>query len=82
MDTRRISEPTQEAAASIAPDGASDVEIVELTADRRQARRYLPRLVFVVGVAVLAGLIAIAGFPARPSFALDQPLPNIFATTP
>jgi hypothetical protein len=81
MDTRRLSESIAEAPDPHAPGTTPEVEIVELHAVRAPARRHLGRVAFVVGVAVLAGLIAIAGFPPRPSFALDRPLPNIFAGT-
>jgi hypothetical protein len=79
MDTRRLSEPIEAAARPIAADAAPVVEIVELTALAKPRRATVPRVIFVVGVAILAGLIAIAGAPTRTSFALDQPLPNLFA---
>jgi hypothetical protein len=82
MDTRRSSEliDAPDGRANTAP--VAEVEIVELTAIARPKRGYLPHLAFVVGVAVLAGLIAIAGFPTRTSLAFDEPLPNFFAATP
>jgi hypothetical protein len=79
MDTRRLSEPIEADPRPSAADGSFDAEIVELTAVANPRRAVVPGLVFVVAVAVLAGLIAIAGAPPRSSFALDQPLPNIFA---
>jgi hypothetical protein len=85
MDTRRLSEPNDVAVDGQAleqPTGPAplpDAEIVELPAVRRPAHAYLVRLAFVVSVVILAGLIAIVGFPTRSSFAFDEPLPNIFA---
>jgi hypothetical protein len=52
---------------------------VELSTISKARRASGPRVLFVVAVAVLAGLIAIAGAPTRSSFALDRPLPNPFA---
>ena len=82
MDTRRSSEsidaPEDRATTARVPE----VEIVELTAVARPKRGYLPHVAFVIGVAILAGLVAIAGFPTRTSLAFDEPLPNIFAATP
>jgi len=56
---------------------ASEVEIIELSAVGRRRRGLLGRVLFVVAVAVLAGLIAIAGVPSRTSFSLNNPLPNL-----
>jgi hypothetical protein len=82
MDTRRLSESTFAAQQPFAGAPDADLEIVELTAVERPTRGYLPRLAFVIGVAVLAGLIAIAGFPKGSSFGFGEPLPNIFAAQP
>jgi len=56
---------------------ASEVEIIELSAVGRRRRGLLGRVLFVVAVAGLAGLIAIAGVPSRTSFNLNNPLPNL-----
>ena len=82
MDTRRLSESTLAAQQAFAAAPDADLEIIELTAVARPTRGYLPRLAFVIGVAVLAALIAIAGFPTGSSFGFDEPLPNIFAAPP
>ena len=84
MDTRRLSESIEEPPRTPVTVERPDVEIVELTAVVRptRARRFLPRVLFVVGVAILASLIAWAGFPSRTSFAFDKPLPNVFTSTP
>lgn len=79
MDTRRISGAYATMPLRIDDDFATAVEIVDLTepAVRGRGRGVLGRLVFVAGVALLAGLIAIAGVPSRSTFALDTPLPNL-----
>jgi hypothetical protein len=79
MDTRRISGSNE---AGEWPSGdayAAEVEVVELRHVERPIRGLLARLVFVAGIAVLAGTIAIAGLPGRSSFSLNQPLPNLLA---
>ena len=82
MDTRRLSESIVAAplAAAHVPDVA--VEVVELSAVDRPKLGLLPRVVFIVGIAVMAGLVAMAGLPSRTSFAFDTPLPNVFQATP
>ena len=90
MDTRRLSEsivtaqpapaPAQPASAAVQSDGA--VEVVELSAVERPRLGILPRVAFVVAIAIMAGVIAWAGLPARSSFAFDTPLPNILQATP
>jgi hypothetical protein len=83
MDTRRLSEPRQAGSRERGdPAPPPDVEIVELTAAVRPSRGLLPRVLFAIAVAVLAGLIAWVGLPSRTSFAFDTPLPNILTTTP
>jgi hypothetical protein len=83
MDTRRLSEPLQAAPRELA-DAAPrpEVEIVELTAVAPRRRALVPRVVFAIGIALLAGLIAWVGLPSRTSFAFDTPLPNILTATP
>ena len=82
MDTRRLSESI--VAAPVAPPREPDaaVEVVELSAVERSKLGILPRLVFIVAIALMAGLIALAGLPSRSSFAFDTPLPNVFQATP
>lgn len=59
---------------------ATEVEIVELSSVEKGRRGLLGRLLFVATVALLAGLIVIAGVPSRTTFALDTPLPNFLST--
>ena len=82
MDTRRLSESNDARPLAPVPIAAADVEIVELTAVEPSRHGFLRRMLFVVAVAVLAGLIAQAGLPSRTSFAFDTPLPNVFTATP
>ena len=77
MDTRRMSRSIETTQVPVADAIASDVEIIELSAVGRRRRGLLGRVLFVVAVAVLAGLIAIAGVPSRTSFSLNNPLPNL-----
>ena len=81
MDTRRISGSFAPAPQPVDDDFATEVEIIELHHVERRGRGLLARLAFVVAIAVLAGLVAIAGIPSRTTFAFDTPLPNIFAPT-
>ena len=57
-----------------------EVEILELSAIDRPRRVSAGRVAFAFLIAVLAGLVAMAGMPSRSSFAFDQPLPNFFST--
>jgi hypothetical protein len=81
MDTRRM--PERSATAGW-PDGDAlvpEVEIVELGPVKRDGRGLRARLAFVVGIALLAGLVAMGGLPSRSTFALDQPLGNFLTPT-
>jgi hypothetical protein len=81
MDTRRIAGSYGPAPQPIDHAIVMDVEIVELTAVATRRRGFLGRALFVASVALLAGLIAIAGVPSRSTFALDAPLPNLLSPT-
>ena len=81
MDTRRISKPYATTPNAIDDVSSNEPEIIELSAVAANRRGLLARFLFVASVALLAGLIAIAGVPSRSTFALDTSLPNIFSPT-
>jgi hypothetical protein len=81
MDTRRLPGPRDSTADAMAMAVEHEVEILELSAVDRPRRVSVARVAFVFLVALLAGLVAMAGMPSRSSFAFDQPLPNFFSTT-
>lgn len=60
-------------------DFENEVEIIELRHVERRGRGLMTRVAFLFVIAVMAGLVAMAGMPSRTTFAFDSPLPNIFA---
>ncbi|HET9852201.1 MAG TPA: hypothetical protein VFP56_06810 [Candidatus Limnocylindrales bacterium] len=81
MDTRRSPGPLDGAAEPMAVAVEHEVEILELSALARPRRVPVGRVAFFFLIVLLAGAVAMVGMPSRSSFAFDQPLPNIFATT-
>ena len=81
MDTRRLPEPTERAAELMALAIENEVEILELTALAPRRRVPLSRAAFVILIAVLAVLVALADMPSRSTFVFDEPLPNFFSST-
>jgi hypothetical protein len=79
MDTRRISGSFVPVPQLIDDDFEDEVEIVELRHVERRGRGLMTRVAFVFVIALMAGLIAMAGMPSRTTFAFNTPLPNIFA---
>jgi hypothetical protein len=81
MDTRRLPEPTDRASEPMALVVENEVEILELSALAQPRRVPLSRAAFVVLIAILAVLVALADMPSRSTFVFDEPLPNFFSTT-
>jgi hypothetical protein len=79
MDTRRISGSFVPVPQPMDDDLENEVEIIELRHVERRARGLMTRVAFVFVIAVMAGLVAMAGMPSRTTFAFTSPLPNIFA---
>ena len=82
MDTRQLPAPDDLAPERAALALDSEVEILELTALERPRRVRPGRVAFVVLIALLAGLVAMAGMPSRSDMAFDTPLPNFLAPNP
>ncbi len=80
MDTRRMPGSIETAQWPSGDAAVAEVEIVELRHIERPIRGLIARIIFVVMIATFAGLIVINGLPARSTFALDNPLPNLLST--
>ena len=81
MDTRRMPGSIEAAPGSLAQRHETDLEIVELSSAThdRPRRGHAWRAGFALAIAVLVGLIAIAGIPSSSGPGLDDPLPNLLA---
>ena len=79
MDTRRMPGSNEAVQWPSTDAFSAEVEVIELRHVERPIRGLVGRLAFVAGIAVLVGMIAIAGLPGRSSFTLNSPLLNLLA---